>query len=98
MDFMFYKRSKSYTEMRKYVPGEKLEGVSITMSDFDKNKGHPKEGDMIARDPDNHADQWLVHKDYFQRHYIDIGYAKQQNGLDGSIEMMPIIDPSKHGG
>ena len=91
MKFMFYKR-KSYTEMREYVPGEKLEGVSITMSDFDKNKGHPKEGDMIARDPGNHEDQWLVHKDYFQRHYVDMCYVELDNG-----EMAPVIDPLKHG-
>ena len=27
--------------------------------------GSPKEGDMIARNPKNHADQWLVAAQYF---------------------------------
>jgi len=29
-------------------------------------RGSPKEGDMIARNPKNHADQWLVAKKYFE--------------------------------
>jgi len=55
-----YKR-KGLSEMRPYVPGEDLEGVSVSGEDFP-----PKVGDMIARNPNNHRDQWLVAKAYFE--------------------------------
>jgi len=37
--------------------------VSISQADLDN--GSPKIGDMIARNPKNHEDQWLVAKEYF---------------------------------
>ena len=58
-----YKR-KGLSEMRPYISGEGLSGVSI--SDPDKMAGSPKEGDMIARNPKNYDDQWLVAKKYFE--------------------------------
>jgi hypothetical protein len=58
-----YKR-KGLSEMRPYVSGEDLTGVSI--SDADKLNGSPLEGDMIARNPTNHDDMWLVAKKYFE--------------------------------
>ena len=58
-----YKR-KGLSEMRPYISGEDLTHVSI--SEPDKLAGSPKEGDMIARNPKNHADQWLVAKKYFE--------------------------------
>ncbi len=48
------------SEMRPYVIGEDLTGVSVSDEDT------PKEGDMIARNPKNHADQWLVAREYFE--------------------------------
>lgn len=62
-DWKQYKR-KGLSEMRPYVTGEDISGVSI--SDQDKQAGSPKEGDMIARNPKNHLDQWLVAKQYFE--------------------------------
>ena len=62
-EFKQYKR-KGLSEMRPYVPGENTEGISI--SDADLDNGSPKLGDMIARNPKNHADQWLVAKKYFE--------------------------------
>jgi hypothetical protein len=62
MNFTRYKR-KNVAEMRPYEPGEDLSGVSI--AEVDKQAGSPKEGDMIARNPANHADQWLVAQRYF---------------------------------
>lgn len=62
MEFAKYRR-KQIAELRPYVPGEKLVGVSI--SPTDKMLGSPKAGDMIARNPRNHADQWLVAAQYF---------------------------------
>lgn len=59
-----YYRRKGFSEMHPYTPGEDLTGVSI--SEPDRANGSPKEGDMIARNPKNHADQWLVAKKYFE--------------------------------
>jgi hypothetical protein len=63
MDWSNYKR-KGLSEMRRYIPGEDLSHVSI--SEPDRNNGSPKAGDMIARNPKNHADQWLVAEKYFE--------------------------------
>jgi hypothetical protein len=38
--------------------------VSISQADLDN--GSPKIGDMIARNPKNHNDKWLVAKAYFE--------------------------------
>ena len=58
-----YKR-KGLSEMREYVEGEDLSKVSI--SEPDREAGSPKKGDMIARNPANHEDKWLVAKKYFE--------------------------------
>ncbi len=61
---MFKKyRRKQIAELRPYFPGEDFSKVSV--SDVDKAAGSPKEGDMIARNPQNHDDQWLVAARYF---------------------------------
>lgn len=60
-------RRKGVSEMRPYVPGEDLAGVSI--SDTDKANGSPQEGDMIAHNVDDHSDQWLVAKAFFEKNY-----------------------------
>jgi hypothetical protein len=52
---------KGVSEMRPYIPGEDLAGVSVSSEDI------PEQGDMIARNPDNHADQWLVAQAYFEK-------------------------------
>lgn len=62
MNFTRYKR-KNIAEMRPYVSGEDLSHVMV--SEADKQAGSPKEGDMIARNPANHDDQWLVAQRYF---------------------------------
>lgn len=56
-------RKKGVSEMRPYIPGEDLTGVSISQED------NPKLGDMIARNPQNHKDRWLVDKKYFEDNY-----------------------------
>lgn len=65
-DFKQYHR-KQIAELRPYVAGEILEGVSISIED--SNAGSPKDGDMIARNPKNHSDQWLVAADYFAANF-----------------------------
>ena len=61
-EFTKYRR-KQIAELRPYVPGEGLDGVSI--SPEDRKAGSPTPGDMIARNPKNHDDQWLVAAAYF---------------------------------
>jgi len=63
-EFKQYRR-KSVSEMRPYVEGEKLDS-KVSISDADLKAGSPKLGDMIARNPKNHNDQWLVAKAYFE--------------------------------
>lgn len=64
--FKKYRRT-NIAEMRPYVEGEFLDGVSV--SDVDKAAGSPKAGDMIARNPSNWRDQWLVAKEYFEANF-----------------------------
>lgn len=60
--FQQYRR-KQIAELRPYEQGENLAGVSISAPDA--AAGSPKLGDMIARNPKNHEDRWLVAKQYF---------------------------------
>jgi hypothetical protein len=61
-EFKRYRR-KQIAELRPYVQGEDMDGISV--SDADAKAGSPKAGDMIARNPENHEDQWLVAAQYF---------------------------------
>ena len=61
-EFKQYRR-KQIAELRPYVPDENMDGISV--SDADAKAGSPKAGDMIARNPENHEDQWLVAAQYF---------------------------------
>jgi hypothetical protein len=60
--FKQYRRSQ-IAELRPFTPGEDVSSVSV--SEVDRRAGSPKQGDMIARNPKNHADQWLVAEAYF---------------------------------
>lgn len=62
MSFKRYRR-KAIADLRPYVPGEDMTGISV--SEVDRAAGSPKAGDMIARNPLNEDDKWLVAKDYF---------------------------------
>lgn len=65
-EFTKYKRTQ-IAEMRPYEPGEDLELVAI--SPEDRKAGSPKAGDMIARNPANPNDQWLVAAAYFAANF-----------------------------
>jgi hypothetical protein len=65
-DFRKYHR-KELAEMRPWLPGEDMTFISV--SEVDKAAGSPKAGDMIARNPKNHADQWLVAEQYFHENF-----------------------------
>lgn len=66
-EFRKYRRSQ-IAELRPYVPGE-IWDVRISVSQADQKNGSPMFGDMIARNPANHDDQWLVAADYFAANF-----------------------------
>lgn len=41
----------------------------ISISKTDRENGSPKIGDMIARNPKNHDDQWLVAEQYYKDNF-----------------------------
>lgn len=61
-EFKQYRR-KQIAELRPWQPGDDMSRVSVSAPD--REAGSPKAGDMIARNPKNHADQWLVAAAYF---------------------------------
>lgn len=70
MTFTQYRR-KQIAELRPYVPEENMTGISISAPDTEA--GSPKVGDMIARNPKNYDDQWLVAKRYFEDNFEPAG-------------------------
>jgi hypothetical protein len=68
-EFTKYRR-KQIAELRPYEPGEIMDGVSINGEDA--KAGSPKPGDMIARNPANHDDRWLVAAAYFAANFEPI--------------------------
>jgi hypothetical protein len=69
-EFKRYRRG-GISELRPYVPGEQLsERVSISATD--REAGSPKEGDWIARNPDDHDDQWLVASQFFAKNKFEL--------------------------
>jgi hypothetical protein len=69
-----YKR-KGLSEMRPYISGEILP-ETVSISDADLKNGSPKEGDMIAKNPLNENNQWLVAKKHFED---NLELADEQN-------------------
>lgn len=70
MEFKQYRRTQ-IAEMRPWREGESLTPrVSISASDMEA--GSPKPGDMIARNPKNHDDQWLVAAAYFADNFEEM--------------------------
>jgi hypothetical protein len=43
--------------------------IKVSISDSDLLNDSPKIGDMIARNPKNHFDQWLVAEQYFKDNF-----------------------------
>lgn len=86
MKFKKYRR-KQIAELRKVDDNDLLQFVRkkkivvvdnkdseviVSISDVDLLNGSPKEGDMIARNPKNHLDQWLVAEEYFNDNFETI--------------------------
>lgn len=61
-EFKQYRRTQ-IAELREWRAEDGMAGISV--SDEDRKAGSPKVGDMIARNPKNHADQWLIAAQYF---------------------------------
>lgn len=76
-EFRRYRR-KQIAELRPWVPGDDMTGVSV--SDVDVANGSPRDGDMIARNPTNHADQWLVAAKYFADNFEPVGPSSPDDG------------------
>jgi len=73
MDFKQYKRT-NIAEMRPVTAKDMENYLSNTtkpfsLSEVDAKNGSPKIGDMIARNPLDHEDQWLVAEKYFGENF-----------------------------
>lgn len=64
-----YRRTQ-IAEMTPWYPGLDMAGISV--SPVERDDGSPKDGDMIARNPANHADKWLVAAKYFDDNFEPI--------------------------
>lgn len=65
-EYKQYRRTQ-IAEMARWTPGFDMTDVSISAPD--KAAGSPIAGDMIARNPKNHADKWLVAAQYFSDNF-----------------------------
>ncbi|MCF7791198.1 MAG: hypothetical protein K9M56_04285 [Victivallales bacterium] len=74
-EFKKYRR-KAIAELRPVtmdeIRGSFKESISISIPDLEN--GSPKKGDMIARNPQDHADQWLVAREYFEDNFEPINH------------------------
>jgi hypothetical protein len=75
-------RRKQIAELRPYEVGEDLGRVSV--SPEDRRSGSPKAGDMIARNPKNHADQWLVEAKYFADNFEPLSKKRRPADVTGA--------------
>ena len=70
--FKQYRRT-NIAEMRPVTDDDimrfKIDRHSFSLSGPDFESGSPKKGDMIARNPKNHNDQWLVAEKYFKENF-----------------------------
>lgn len=58
--------TKTEVEIGRLLTTQKY-GISISQADL--NNGSPKLGDMIARNPEDHMDEWLVSEKYFKENF-----------------------------
>ena len=69
-NFKRYRRIQ-IAELRPFIPGQQL-GDTVSISEEDRKAGSPKAGDMIARNPKNHDDQWLIAAQYFVDNFEEL--------------------------
>jgi hypothetical protein len=61
--------TKEMQDNFKNKPAFIVDNILVSVSNEDLNNGSPKVGDMIARNPKNHKDLWLVAKEYFEDNF-----------------------------
>lgn len=83
-------RRSQIAELRRYEPGEDMAGISVAA--VDTVAGSPQPGDMIARNPKNHADQWLVARQYFRDNFEPVECRGCDVGANVRIDGMH-VDP-----
>ena len=64
---MAFYRKKELQELTPWVDGLPMDLVSV--SEADRANGSPKKGDMIAFNPKDKTDMWLVAESYFNDNY-----------------------------
>lgn len=66
-----YYRKRELQPMTPWTDESSMSGVSV--SEADSDAGSPKTGDMIAFNPSNSEDRWLVAKKFFEDNYVVAG-------------------------
>ena len=69
--FKQYRRTQK-AEMRPFEDtpeDQNFVAQCVSVSAVDADNGSPKLGDMIARNPANHNDMWLVAEAYFKKNF-----------------------------
>ena len=64
---MAFYRKKALQELVPWNDKISMDGISI--SDTDRANGSPKKGDMIAVNPKDFTDAWLVAEQFFKDNY-----------------------------
>lgn len=65
-------RPVTQNDIDLYAAGDSIPAsfqFRVSISDADQKNGSPKIGDMIARNPKNYNDQWLVAEHYFKDNF-----------------------------
>jgi len=62
-----YYRKKKLQKLEPWVPSLVMDGIRV--SDADKLNGSPKDGDMIAFNPKDDTDRWLVAAKFVDDNY-----------------------------
>ena len=68
---MAYYRKNVLQELVKWSPDMVMDFVSVSAAD--KENGSPKNGDMIALNPKDRTDMWLVAEQYAKDNYQLVG-------------------------
>lgn len=88
-EFRRYKRTQ-ITEARPWQPGDDMTEISI--SEVDQRDGSPKAGDMIARNPKNPSDKWLVAAQYFADNFTPTCQLFLQVRLERTMTDLTMTD------
>ena len=93
-EFKQYKRS-AIAELRPVTYDEAITkqlDSRISLSQADRDNGSPSHGDMIARNPKNHEDQWLVAKQYFEDNFELVVDNSNEQLQEENSEATKVLD------